>query len=99
MRQPTGIVDKFLYPIQVAAEAHRGVRTIGKYQWMADLNSTDLNLLIEELQIETERVLTEFFRDNRIELLDSFESWLADRAQQEKGNVNPIDTIEPESLA
>lgn len=99
MKEPNGIVDKFLYPIEVAAEAHRGVRTIGKYQWMADLNPTDLNLLIEELQIETERVLTEFFLNHRIELLDSFEAWLADRAQQEKGDVNPIDTIESEGLA
>ena len=99
MTEPTRIIDRFLYPIEVAAEAHRGIRTIGKYQWMADLDPTDLALLIEELQIETERVLSEFFLKNRIELLESFELWLADRAQQEQGDVHTIDTIEPESVA
>lgn len=99
MKEPTRIIDKFLYPIEVAAEAHRGIRTVGKYQWMADLEPTELDLLIEELQIETERVLTEFFSEHRIEIFDSFELWLADRAQQEKGNVHPIDTIEPEEVA
>ena len=99
MKGPTGIVDKFLYPIEVAAQAHRGIRTVGKYQWMADLDPTDLGLLIEELQIETERVLTEFFSEHRIEIFDSFELWLADRAQKEQRDVYPIDTIEPQNLA
>lgn len=99
MKEPNSIVDKFLYPIEVAAEAHRGIRTVGKYQWMADLEPTELDLLIEELQIETERALTEFFSEHRTEIFDSFELWLADREKQEKGNVNPTDTVEPEEVA
>ena len=99
MKEPTGIVDKFLYPIEVAAQAHRGIRTAGKYQWMADLKPTDLNLLIEELHVETERVLTQFFLEHRIEIFESFELWLADRSQKEQTDVHPTDKVKSKKLA
>lgn len=94
MKEPTSIVDQFLYPIEMAAAAYRGIQPPEKYQWMADLEPTELDILIEELQIKTEEALGKFFQSHRIEVLNSFELWLADRAEQEKGNVHPIDTIE-----
>ena len=99
MKEPTGIIDKFLYPLEVAAQAHRGIRTAGQYEWMSDLSSADLGILIEELQVETTRALTQFFLNHRLELLELFELWLADREQKEQINVNSVNPIEPENLA